>query len=723
VDAENRNRNRTTAVFVCLVLAVVVSAGGFSLGAWVGGDAIARAQSVQSDVGNNTTLQHENPASVDERGNLSVVETWLSDHLTQSLINCTQGLKVGQYAACNRSRGNYPQWLAKYVEVTRKTDAENNSTESFKRAAESQETYASNVSRFRRTLSAYRAARENGTTTRARTLARRLQRIAARVNGSGTNLTRAYRRIGTATAQNMSNAIRTTNTITRNVTETADAIEVQQFINTTLVANISSQQFSFRRPLRVSGQLEAANGTPLANRRIRLVARNQTRVTTTTNATGGFTLAYRPTVLPVNTTQMAVRYAPSVLSPYRDNETTVPVRVEQVEPRLTLTQRPTSVAFAEAVVVSGRVSAAGRGAGAVPVAVSIAGQPLTATGSTTIPTTAEGRFRFIARLPADVPAGEHPMRVSVPLQDRALNRTVVTKPVTVERTPTRLSVDGSQISVNGSDIGGPELRVSGRLATANGTPVAAESVAVRLNGTTVGTVRTNQNGTYRTNVTVPQQVFAGRAGDTTVSLVASYDGSGSNLASARATRRLTLILPSEPSAGLIERLLTALRSIPIVIWLVAGGLVLAGVVGAYRYRDRSSDGQPRSSDGESPVTGEVGKSAADDRPALLDVAREQLFAGNMEHAIATAYAAVRTRVENELDHTSPQTHWEFFEMCRRRDLGNERLDALQRLTEVYERAAYAPSPPSEEATATAIEAAQTINGADQQLTAHDTTDD
>ncbi|HET7323904.1 MAG TPA: DUF4129 domain-containing protein [Halococcus sp.] len=721
--ADSGDTHRAT-VLSCLLLIAIVSAsfGGSAVGVTAGSEPGWNTElGVQAAQQNNTTIRHENPESVDKEGNLSKLQTWLSGRLTQSLIDCTEGLKVGQYDVCNSSR-NYPEWLNKYVNITRETDSADNRTGSFTRARETQTTYASNIHRFRNTLSAYRTARRNGNTDRARTLARQLQRISARVNETGSQLTGTYRVIDNATSQNVSGAIDTTNTITRNVTETAETIEVEQFINTTIRADTSSTEFSFRRPLQVSGRLVAENGTPLANRTIRLMAGNHSRETTT-DATGQFTFTYRPTVLPLDTEHVTVRYVPSVLSPYRDNETTLPVRVVQVEPRLDVVQYSTRMRFNDTVLVSGRVSVNDTGARSVPISVSVGGQPLTPARNQFVRTNSAGKFTFVARLPPDVMTGKQAMRVSLPLNNQALNRTVVTKPVVISSTPTTLVVNGSQTSVNGSEIDGPVVRVAGRLKTGNGTPIQGQSISIRLNGTTVGAARTDESGRYITNVTVPQQLFAERSGAVMVSLVAAYDGKRTNLESSRARKRLRLVVPSEPPESIVERIVRILETVPLVYWFIVGiGLLLLSIYSAYRYNNRSNPDPHGTETTEESAVDRRSDSERTNRPPLLEAASEQLFAGDAEGAIVAAYTGVRARLGNELDLASPYTHWEFFDTCRLRGLRGDRLDALERLTELYEQAAFSQHPPSKDVATTAIEDAQTVSGLDRPPESQNTAD-
>lgn len=706
--AVEKRSNQLTRLRSCLLIAIIV----FSAIVFPVGTGLASTDSAPThpQVQNNTTVQHENPQAVDEEGNLSELEGWLAGRLSESLIDCTENLQVGQYNACNRSN-DYPEWLGKYVNVTRETSSGENNTESFENASENQNDYASNVSRFRNTLSAYRNARENGSVNRARTLAHRLQRIASNVNRSGGRLVNNYRSIGNGTSQNFTRATNITTTITRNVTETANAIEVDQFRNTSLTVEADSRQISFRRPLQVSGELAAANGTELANRRIRLEAGNRIR-TTRTDEDGDFSLTYRPTVLPLDTDRVTVQYVPLGGSIYRANESTVPVRVEQVEPRLTILRQPTEVEYNETLVISGRVDVNETGAQSVPVSVTIAGESIVPQGQA-LRTNSNGRFTLATRLPAGIPTGQQQLQVSLPLTGQALNQTAATRTTTIVGTPTNLTVNGSQISVNGSAFNGPEIHVAGQLTTDSGAAVPNESVTIQLNGTEVSEVRTNSNGRYDTNVSVPKQMFTGRSGRISLSLAAVYANDQSNLESSRSSTQLSIALPEQPGTNIANQAFDFFDILPPVGWaIVIVGAVLFGGVGVLLYRRRSEAEPDKPADTPPTATSEpLTDTTSTERKPALTVARDQLLAGDMAHAVAAAYADARAKLREELAITSPYTHWEFFDACQQRDLDNDELAAFEQLTELYEHAAFSMDTPSEGAARAAIEDAEEVTGA------------
>jgi hypothetical protein len=725
--------HRRTVVSLLLVTMVVVSVG-LPLGSAVvdGAGSVDGVAAQTDDAPANNTTAHENPESVDDEGNLSALQGWLSGRLSQSLVDCSEGLQVGRYDACNRSEGNYPEWLGKYVNVTRDAnsgtgdadseagdaDSGRNESAAFERTAENQSEYATEVRRFRRTVERYETARENGNTSKARRLARRAQRIATRVNETGARLTRGYRTIANDTGEDLGPAMNTTRTITRNVTTTAESVGIEQFVNTTITATAAARRISFREPLRVTGEVRAANGTPLANRPVWLRAGNRTR-RTTTNASGAYAITYRPALLSLDTQRVTLQYRPTNRSAYRGNETSVPVEVRQVEPSLRATGGPRAVGFGDRLNASGRLHVDGTGVGAVPVAVSVDGHPLTFADGRQPRTSSDGLFRVTTRLPKEVDTGRRALRIVLPVENRALGRANASIPVVVRSTPTALSVEAAQLSVNRSAVDGPVVRVRGRLTTADGTPIRNESVALGVNGTPSAEATTGEDGRYTANVTVPEGVFAGRTGPLSASIGVGYDGAGTNLEPSRARTSLRLAVPAQPT-GFLEGLFGRIADVPWPFWLAIGGaLALVGGYGVYRYRRRFVPDRADPSDGERSVPSDDDRADDGERRSLLETARTRLSTGDPAGAVAVAYTAVRTRLRRDLGLTTAHTHWEFLDTCLQRDLGEHRLDALRRLTELYERAAFSRDSLSTDAAATALEAARTATGAEQRTEAGD----
>ena len=86
-----------------------------------------------------------------------------------------------------------------------------------------------------------------------------------------------------------------------------------------------------------------------------------------------------------------------------------------------------------------------------------------------------------------------------------------------------------------------------------------------------------------------------------------------------------------------------------------------------------------------------------------------------------AYTAVWQTLQNDLDLASAHTHWEFFEAYTDRGVGDDRLNVVQRLTELCERATFSQRSLSPEMATTALENAETVADQNEQTSSEEPT--
>jgi hypothetical protein len=201
------------------------------------------------------------------------------------------------------------------------------------------------------------------------------------------------------------------------------------------------------------------------------------------------------------------------------------------------------------------------------------------------------------------------------------------------------------------------VNVSGTLTTADGDAIPGQTVALAVNGTTVGTATTDEQGHYATNLDVPQSE------SDSVSLVARFDGTGTNLASASEQQSL--------------RALQTGGSESTSLWLLAGGAVavLAGlllVVGLFVVDVRSvlspgpDDDQlvdgTVANPGSSAEAGDTDAGTAPDRAPLADRI-DALVADaddDPDGAVIRAYLEVRETLGPDLALGDTATHSDFY---------------------------------------------------------------
>jgi hypothetical protein len=109
------------------------------------------------------------------------------------------------------------------------------------------------------------------------------------------------------------------------------------------------------------------------------------------------------------------------------------------------------------------------------------------------------------------------------------------------------------------------------------------------------------------------------------------------------------------------------------------------------------------------------------RSEHLNVVEASIGAIGRALAGGLAYTAVWQTLQNDLDLASAHTHWEFFEAYTDRGVGDDRLNVVQRLTELYERATFSQRSLSPEMATTALENAETVADQNEQTSSEEPT--
>lgn len=659
---------------------------------------------------NNTTVQHRDPETVDEQGNIEDVRRWLSSRMAESLSQSTLQLSQGQYQQAQEVLGDqYSDYFGKYVDVAGETeDVDTTTARTLNQTRTTQHDYVQAVKEFRETANAYREAKQAGNESRTRRLARRLASQGDRVATLSDRLQEQYTVVGNQTGVEMADTSHRIENITSDITAQQTDIVTAELVRTTLSITANSPSASFGDGVILSGQLRATgstqNFTPSQDR-IRLTVGNQV-IQTRVQDDGSFSVQYRPVTVQRGVQEVAVEYRPHANSLYLGSTANTSIRIQQVEPTLTVATNANVTRFGDVVTVQGRVSAAGQGVPHIPVVVTVGGTRLGR-----VATMENGTYQYTTTVPAAVPTGAQSVTVRMPLQNRAIASIQESTPIRVTSTATNLSLTGEWQS--------GQLVLSGALQTADGKPIAGEVVRLSLNGLTVATVTTNASGGYRATAEPTQTTGQ-------VHVVARYGGHGS-LETARSATNVTV--PSGgtgPGTGggagsqLLPNLGLGLPVIGgigvlIVLSLVAGGYLLWR-----RGRDTPSTTAEQASEEQSPISpsteeAAAGEPATSTDESLLEIATEALADGRAEQAVQLAYAAIRqsmaaTTLESDQSRTegtssdAPQTHWEFYNAHAETDVA----EALRTLTVAYEQAAFAPSGIGQKQAQDAIAAAQTI---------------
>ena len=644
----------------------------------------------------STPVPHRNPASIEDEGDAEALRNALASQLVTRLAGSAEALTENETRRARSLLGEeYNRTLEKYVDVAG-GGGPDPQDRLFREAGRDQRAFVDSVATYRETYADYRAAKRAGEEERALRLARRLDEVAQNVTRRGDSLQASYRNV-TVREETVNRTIERIGNVQQNVTRQQQTVQSREFVDTSLAVSADRERVSFNDPLPISGRLTTANGTPVAGETVQLRIRDRTyRVET--NEAGEFTVEYRPVTLPVDAREVTVSYVPNDSSPYLRTNATVDVAPTQVTPSVTVTDVSRNVRYGDRLNVSGRVAVGDMPVSGVPVTVRMAGVRIG-----TVRTNESGAFR-LQRNVSGVPAGEHQVVAAVGAPDRVLAPATDTASVRVAETETSLDLTATHRSAG-------TITVRGRLRTTDGRALADRRVAIHAGGTLVQTVRTDESGVYAANVTVPADVRPADGGPVTVR--ASFDGSDTSLASARATQSVTFrpvadddpARDGDPSAlqRLIARLLGAGIAIP---WLsedvndvvltgfaTALGLLFSGLLYTGSFLRRSDD---HSVGGDAPLEA-TGASEPDSTAATAaalgaarrEAMRERLAADDFDGAVVTAYAAVRESLEGRVEVPAGGTHWEFYQALDPAELAVDR-DAIRRLTQLYEFAAFAP---------------------------------
>lgn|GEM_PF-7054260 len=554
------------------------------------------------------------------------------------------------------------------------------------------------AAKYARLVALHRQGQSNGSVDnaraaeqadRARTLARRLDTLAERVNASSKELIHYQRNISEQSGVNITAASVVRDTRMRIAAQQA-SIRDREFERTRLSLHTSRQQASFVNPVSVSGRLETVNGSPVRNRSVRLLVGNR-QLNTTTDGEGQFEFMYRPAAIPLNASTVTFRYTPRNTSRFLGSKASIPISVEQVQPRIEVTVQSEPVGYNDTFGVKGHISADGIGADGIALTVLADDQDI---GS--VNTSADGSFHKDVPLPAEIADGNRTLRVAFLPEERALAPTRGTASLMVVKTPTRLDVVSTR-------IGPRSVRVTGTLRTQDNELVRNRTIGVMVNETTVATTTANASGQFAMAVAIPPSTAAPDGGP--IKVEARFEGDGTNLAPTRSASTIDI-------AAVQTGYTLSFDGIPFWMWGGTAGLLIVVLGWMYR-RELGSRSSVRGGSREVEGHTDTIKTPNDAEPTvdeLLSVAQDELHRGQLDSAVTASYQSARRRLASSLDLPSTGTHWDFFNACEDADIDATRLESFRGLTEQFERAAFASSTVSADSARRAVNLATTLIG-------------
>ena len=587
----SRSLVRRFLILGCAVVAIAVvgvSAGTADAGAQLD----ARWTQTDDPQPNATTVRHEDPDSVTESANASALERRLSVAVTDRLAESARRIEAGEYDTAQQLLADgYDERVTRYMEVYRTavtTDlerVEQRETLLLETAA-LQARYAERLSEYRRVAAEYESARQSDDQGRAQRRARELSNISSDLRRIEQSLTPRYRAIAETTHGSVTTA---DSVVSATTTETAQrtAERVRETYTSTEVSAEASANGSFAEPVRITGRLTAEDtDPPSGNVSFRVNGRH---VTTTVDRDGTFDMLYRPVTAPEGPARVSVSYAPGDAALYLPSRTEASTAITQSTPTVSVDDASTRGRIGSSVTVGGRVTVEETPVSNTSVTLRIDERKLAETR-----TDDDGTYRFDTRLPANVSAGTRTLSVSVGSTGTALAPASEDGELTVEETPTQLTLSAVR--------SGGAVDVSGRLVTEAEAGVGGREVDVSLNGDQRATVRTADDGSFQTSVELSNATNASDA----VSIQAAFDGGGTNLGSATVGAALT-----PPGRGISPG-----DTQPLTLVLVAG-LVAVAAGAVVVYRNRGASGSTRD-----PLAGAVQPTALDPGVVAAPVATD-----------------------------------------------------------------------------------------------------
>ncbi|ELZ96973.1 hypothetical protein C440_04328 [Haloferax mucosum ATCC BAA-1512] len=650
------------------------------------GDTGRLPQQTADGTNNSTDVIHENPDEVDSEDDLDRLASYLTGALNGQIESSTLRLSRGEYEAAKSALGDeYDTPLRKYVDVEGET-AGDGATEEYETVKETQRDYIDTVSEFQETRREYEAAKQAGDTERARELARRLSRLDEAGETQSERLIAAFDGISNETGDDLSETSTRLAAVQSNISAQRRDIVGREFVATRLDVTSYDRNISFTDPLVLTGSLVTDNGTPVETTNATFAVGDQ-RIRTAVGADGGFELAYRPTRVAANASELTVRYLPSNASAYQRSERAIPVSITQVAATTTLADAPTGASgYADPVSVRATVSVNETPVTDYRLSAVLGGVPVS-----TARTDGRGHSTLSGTVPATAPVGDATLRVG-PARD---GRAVRVEPASVS---VPITSEATTLDVRAGASANRTVVVAGALETREGEAVEDQPVAISVAGHPVETVSTNSSGAYRTTVSLPANVTAANA---TVS--AAFDGTGTNLESASATT--TVRRPGNGGGSARGGLPFGLTDL---LWVVSGTAVV-GLVAVVLLR---RDGETAASDGGTAesvapsVDGGTSPAPTPAVPTMLDSASDSLSSGCPNDAVVVAYAGARRALAADAGIDDAATHWEFYEQCV--DAGVGSADSLESLTAGYELAAYSGVSVSDDEAERLVETARAL---------------
>jgi len=617
-----------------------------------------------SGAANTTDLPppHRNPDTIEDSSDLSRLESVLSGSLNGRLSESLASLDADDYERARELLGDeYTADLERYRGIAEETGS-TAQTDDYQTAQTSQQEYVESVAQYEETQQEYEQARESGNDQRARELARELVNTGEEVNRTAERVSQTYQRLDQTTAANFTDEVQTIERRQTTVQRTRQDLTEGQLVETSLSVTASQSSISFTDSLQIRGELRTATGGSIESQRIQLVVDEQS-YTVDINPDGTFQQRLQPSDV-WQSGPIAVEYVPDPQSVYLGATATLPVSIEPTETTVRIDTLSEQASFDTPVQLQGTLETADTGdpVPAAPVSLRLSGEP-----TETVRTTTAGEFQIEGNVSPRVPAGQITAQIGLEPSQLALTGSQRESSIEITSTETNLTMTAMPASAG-------RMAVSGELRSVGDRAVSTMPVRVAIDNTTVGTVATDQTGTFNETFVLPETTDASGA----VHIDGAFAGEDSNLEAASATTTVNV--------GVFD---TTTVSNPAGLLLLLGVVSIVVAISGWWFWRRSPSEQPDTSGAN--IADRVGEGTVEtsDSTLLLTAADEALHEGSSESAAKLAYAAVRRYIGSEVTASETATHWEWYHACT--DAGVDQLSVLRSFIEDFEQVTFAPT--------------------------------
>ena len=643
------------------------------------------------------TQSHENPDEATEPDEDDGIEAHLESILSDLLADSVDDAVDGDYDEAREALDEaYDDRLEQYAEV-----AGDDRADTYDDARTRQNAFIDATERFDERRDAYREARHEGDTERADELREGLQDDATDIEQSGDELVSAYRTLESETGADHSEEIelieRRQEAADQFVGQTAGAGQR----NTLLLVEADRSTVSFDAPARINGQLQTADGEPIANQNV-TVAVDGREYDVETDSAGQFEIVHRP-IESVGETTLDIVYRPAETSEYRAAQRELPVTIEPVDATLDIESTEPAASFESDLTVAGTVITGSfdQPAPDVPVGLFVDGEELDTTE-----TTERGEFAFSTPIDRSVDSGTAEIEVRTLETDGAIRPASETTQLQIEPVATRLTVE-MDLDEPTAETAPEAVDLTGQLETDSGEPIADATVDLTVDGEPAETVTTADDGTFEGTLSLSDT----DASSVTVGARFSDDGH------LEATTETVTLDFSDDDAEAIQPPPTQQEAEPSIVGalgrelLFIGGSLLAlfGLVG--RWWLRRDETASRAVEGNLVASTESESTPPESPPpagstTLRSLAEQQLAAGAYNHAVVLAYAAVRRQLGTLLGTPETVTHRELVRSYDAAD--SDHREPLEELTQQYEQVRYAAESVDEPTAARAVSTAEQL---------------